>query len=92
MRTFLHKLLLLSVCCGLPVSTLLAEETGAELYAEYCAGCHGDNKSGLQEYDADLASFTERMEGVTENMPDFAGFFEADEVAALHEYLISPTE
>lgn len=64
--------------------------TGAALYSEFCANCHGADKSGLGEYTGDLAALTNRLEGITEEMPDFAGFFEADEIAAIHTYLATP--
>jgi len=66
-------------------------ESGADLYVEYCMNCHGGNKSGLAEFNLDLQSFTDRLEGMTEEMPDFAGFFEEDEIIALYAYL-SDTE
>jgi mono/diheme cytochrome c family protein len=62
-------------------------EEGAELYAESCASCHGDNKSGLAEFKDDQATFNDRLEGVTQEMPDFAGFFEQEEVDAMYVYL-----
>ena len=80
------------ICIGVLVSPVsMADESqleaGGELYAEFCAGCHGANNTGLSDYRGDLAALTERLEGLTEEMPDFAGFFEEDEVAALHVYL-----
>jgi mono/diheme cytochrome c family protein len=78
------------------VSSAMADEAaiaaGGELYAEYCANCHGDDKSGLSEYQEDLATFTDRLEGMTEEMPDFAGFFEEEEIAQMHAYLTAPAE
>ncbi len=64
--------------------------TGEALYSEFCASCHGSDKSGLDEYTGDLAALTDRLEGITEEMPDFAGFFAADEIAAIHAYLAAP--
>jgi mono/diheme cytochrome c family protein len=60
---------------------------GAEIYGEFCQNCHGPDKSGLANYSGDMAALTERLEGLTEEMPDFAGFFEEDEIADLHAYL-----
>jgi mono/diheme cytochrome c family protein len=75
------------------VSTSFADDAqvqeGAELYAEFCENCHGADKSGLGEYNADLAAFTERLEGLTEEMPDFAGFFDEEEIVAMHAYLVA---
>jgi mono/diheme cytochrome c family protein len=67
-------------------------ELGAEVYVDYCQGCHGDDKSGLADYNDSLENFSERLEGVTENMPDFAGFFDDDEILALHAYLMDTGE
>ncbi|MCP4001929.1 MAG: cytochrome c [Gammaproteobacteria bacterium] len=67
-------------------------ELGQELYMEYCIGCHGENKSGLTGYSGDLQLFTNRLEGVTETMPDFAGFFVTEEIAALYAYLLDTGE
>jgi mono/diheme cytochrome c family protein len=89
---------LLFVIVGLAGNPLLAMadqeqiEAGAELYVEYCIGCHGENKIGLKDYSSDLQSFTDRLEGLTEEMPDFAGFFETDEIEALHAYLVDTGE
>jgi hypothetical protein len=38
-----------------------------------------------------LSTFSERLEGVTENMPDFAGVFDDDEVAAIFAFLDQAT-
>jgi len=62
-------------------------EAGKELYAEFCAKCHGENKTGLTTFTDDPTKFTDRLEGMTEEMPDFAGFFEEDEIAAMYAYL-----
>ena len=70
----------------------MADDLGKELFAEYCASCHGADKSGLVDYSGTLEAFTARMEGMTENMPDFAGFFDENEIVALHAYLTSTTE
>jgi mono/diheme cytochrome c family protein len=60
---------------------------GSELYAEFCENCHGANKSGLTEFKDDSTTFTDRLEGMTQEMPDFAGFFEEDEIAAMYAYM-----
>lgn len=65
-------------------------ELGAELYVDFCARCHGEARDGLRTYTDDLAGLTERLEGMTEDMPDFAGFFTPEEIAALHAYLSLP--
>ncbi len=63
-------------------------QLGEELFQESCARCHGDDAAGLTGYQGSLEQFTERLEGITENMPDFAGYFEPEEVEALHQYLM----
>jgi mono/diheme cytochrome c family protein len=90
----IHIVMLLSGIVGLGSASAndLDEDVGKQLFGEYCAGCHGADKSGLPDYGGTLAAFTARMEGVTENMPDFAGFFDEDEIAALYTYLITPAE
>ena len=62
-------------------------ETGAELYDENCAGCHGDDVDGLQNFSYDLAGFSDLLEDLTPGMPDFADYFDDDEIAALHAFL-----
>lgn len=66
-------------------------ELGAELYGEFCANCHGANAAGLSTFNDDLDMFNERLEGITENMPDFAGVFEEEEIAALYAFLEQAT-
>lgn len=66
-------------------------EMGAELYAEFCANCHGDNKSGLSEFKDDAATFNDRLEGMTQEMPDFAGFFDQEEIDAMYAYFSADT-
>jgi len=62
-------------------------ELGADLYDEYCSNCHGDDVDGLQNFSDDFAGFTARLEGETDDMPDFSDFFEPDEVSGLFTYL-----
>jgi mono/diheme cytochrome c family protein len=67
-------------------------ELGAEVYADYCQGCHGEDKDGLRNYNGSLENLRARLEGVTENMPDFAGFFDEEEIIALQAYLTDKGE
>jgi mono/diheme cytochrome c family protein len=64
-----------------------AFELGQKLYADFCTSCHGADKDGLNQFSDDKTTFTERLEGMTENMPDFADVFEANEVDAMYAYL-----
>jgi mono/diheme cytochrome c family protein len=67
-------------------------ELGAELYGEFCSNCHGQNAEGLSAFKDDADQFFERIdEGFTENMPDFAGVFEAEEISAIYAYLKQAT-
>lgn len=79
---------------GLPLQSPAGDaaqiEAGAELYAESCARCHGENREGLAAMTDDAETFVERLEGNTEEMPDFAGYFDEDEIAAMYAYLTAP--
>jgi len=92
-RITIHNLFMLLLLATGPV---LAETTdtalGREIYADYCQNCHGEDKSGLADYNDSLDNFRQRIEGVTENMPDFAGFFDDDEIVSLHAYLMEAGE
>jgi mono/diheme cytochrome c family protein len=69
------------------ISSAFAEDTGYDLYDEFCQRCHGDDKEGVSNYKGDLADFIDRLNGNTQNMPDFTDFFDDDEVVSLYEYL-----
>ena len=66
-------------------------QLGSELFDEFCSGCHGANADGLSQFSDTLETFNERLEGITENMPDFAGVFEEDEITALFTYIDQTT-
>ena len=66
-----------------------AAADGAELYATYCKQCHGENADMMTGGLASRARFQEVLEGVTEDMPDFYGLFEPEQVDALFEYVTS---
>ena len=94
-RSRIAPFFLLAWLAGNPLFAMADQEQidlGAELYVEYCMSCHGENKSGLRDYNGDLQSFSDRLGGLTEEMPDFADFFEEDEIAALHAYLLDSGE
>ena len=67
-------------------------EAGAELYADYCANCHGDGRDGIEKFTDDVDGFNDRLAGITEEMPDFTDFFEEDEIAAMYAYLSATNE
>jgi len=69
------------------LAPVAAEDLGKELYEEFCQNCHGPDKAGLKDYNGSFESFAERLDGVTQEMTDFAGFFDEDEVVALYSYL-----
>ena len=74
---------LLLALCSMPV---LAND-GQELYEEYCQSCHQPDAAGLEEFEGSLQDFAGILEGETEDMPDFYGFFNEEEVAALYKYI-----
>lgn len=86
LRDIFKTIFVLTALSGI-VFTAYADETGRDLYDEFCQRCHGDDKEGVANYKGDLADFVDRMNGNTQNMPDFTDFFYDDEVVALHEYL-----
>ena len=92
MRMFFSLLALNLLLIAAPASADdAAIDAGAELYAEFCANCDGENKTGLTEFKDDPATFTDRLEGMTEEMPDFAGFFDPEEIDAMYAYLSADT-
>ena len=61
---------------------------GAKLYKEFCQGCHGEDKAGLQQFSGSLEDLQMILEGeTTEEMPDFYGVFDEGEVASIFAYL-----
>lgn len=86
MRT---TLLLAAMAFALPglADEALIEE-GAALYDDFCANCHGADVDGLQNYQGSLEEFRRRLEGETEDMPDFTDYFEPEEVEAMHAFLM----
>ena len=88
----LPKAALLAICL-MPFTVASAAEPdvelGKELYGDYCQNCHGIDKAALSDYSGSLAEFTERLEGMTNDMPDFGGFFDDDEILGLHAYMVA---
>ena len=83
------NLLMLMLTMG-PVFADDAEvQAGAELFADYCSNCHGDDRDGIAEFTDDVDTFNDRLAGITEEMPDFTDFFEEDEIAAMYAYLVA---
>ena len=60
---------------------------GEELFVEYCQSCHESTASVLEEFQGSRERFAEILEGDTEDMPDFFGFFDDEEVDALYQYI-----
>ena len=61
---------------------------GADIYANFCQGCHQENAVGLQQFNGTPEEFQGILEGERDNnMPDFYGVFGPDEVAALYGYI-----
>ena len=64
-------------------------ELGGDLYKQYCDRCHEAPATGLAAFQGSLQDLTERLEGITDEMPDFWGVFSDDEIAALYAYMQS---
>ncbi len=88
MKRHIFKTIIVLAALSAVISTARADEAGRDLYDEFCQRCHGDDKEGVANYKGDLADFIDRLNGNTQNMPDFTDFFDDDEVVALHEYLM----
>ena len=88
MQRDIFKTIFLLLVLSAIVSSAGADEAGKDLYDEFCQRCHGDDKEGVVNYNGDLADFIDRLNGNTQNMPDFTDFFDDDEVVALHKYLM----
>ena len=64
---------------------------GAELFANFCQGCHGADKSGIGQYAGALEDLQLILEGETTNqMPDFYGIFSESEADDIYAYLVAP--
>lgn len=70
-------------------SDLSEASVGSALYEQYCQSCHGPDKAGLDAFDGNLKALQLRLDGYTENMPDFSGLFSAEEVTAIYAYLMA---
>jgi cytochrome c5 len=60
---------------------------GGDLYNEFCERCHEDPAAGLADFEGSREDLVERLEGMTEEMPDFWGLFTPDEITALYAYI-----
>ncbi len=60
---------------------------GGDLYNEFCERCHEDPGIGLAAFEGSRDDLVERLEGMTEEMPDFWGLFTPDEITALYAYI-----
>ena len=60
---------------------------GRGLYNEFCERCHEDPATGLAEFQGSRDELVERLEGMTEEMPDFWGLFTDDEITSLYAYI-----
>ena len=60
---------------------------GGDLYNEFCERCHEDPGIGLAAFEGTRDDLVERLEGMTEEMPDFWGLFTPDEITALYAYI-----
>jgi mono/diheme cytochrome c family protein len=61
---------------------------GADIFANFCQGCHGENAEGLRQFNGSAEEFQGILEGERDNnMPDFYGVFGPEEVAALYQFI-----
>ena len=60
---------------------------GGDLYNEFCERCHEDPALGMADFEGSREDLVERLEGMTEEMPDFWGLFTPDEITALYAYI-----
>jgi mono/diheme cytochrome c family protein len=65
---------------------------GAELYNQYCVGCHGDSAIGLAKFNGELERLQFMLNGESVYMPDFTGMFTDEEINNIHAFLTSNAE
>ena len=65
-----------------------AAARGGNLFAEFCQGCHGENKSGLLNFSRSREELQGILEGETDQMPDFYGIFSESEADDIFAYLV----
>jgi mono/diheme cytochrome c family protein len=65
-----------------------AAARGEEIFAEFCQGCHGENKSGLLNFSRSREELQRILEGETDQMPDFYGIFSESEADDIFAYLV----
>ena len=76
-------------CDVLSAENISEASGGAALYSKYCQSCHGNDKVGLEAFDGNINELKLRLDGYTENMPDFSGLFLDEEVSAIYAYLVA---
>ena len=92
MRNIYRVMMLLAAAVTVPALADDLADAGADLYAEFCATCHGDDADGLQNFSDSAGDFVARLEGETDDMPDFTDFFDPEEVDAMYHFLNTLTE
>ena len=60
---------------------------GSDLFDDFCERCHEDPAIGLADFQGSKEDLVERLEGMTEEMPDFWGMFTDDEIEAIYAYI-----
>lgn len=60
---------------------------GAELFANFCQSCHGENPEPLRTFSETQDGFRRVLEDAREGMPDFYGVFTDEEIDALYDYV-----
>jgi len=89
MRRYFFYVFLLVPCDVFSAEDTSEASSGAALYSEYCQTCHGNDKVGLEAFDGSIEALKLRLDGYTENMPDFSGLFSDEEVTAIYAYLMA---
>jgi mono/diheme cytochrome c family protein len=77
-----------------PSGGVLDKVKGAEMYAEFCAGCHGSDGSGggggpAVTGQSDAAQVEAVVRDGTGSMPGFTDEMSADQITAVAGYLVS---
>ncbi len=65
---------------------------GADLYGQYCIGCHGDGAVGLSTFNGQLERLQFMLTGGSAYMPDFTGMFTDEDINNIHAFLMSAEE
>jgi mono/diheme cytochrome c family protein len=76
-----------------PADSTAASDTtlGAEIYAQFCTGCHGADATGLAGFSGERERFDLVIDGGSPFMPDFSGTISEEERDSLFAYVNAHT-